>query len=191
MRLFVACHLPDDIKASLGRVRRITGQERQLRWVAPENLHITLKFLGETPSAKIMSVMRALKGASEKVEPFTLQVRGTGGFPSLASARVLWAGISQGADQIQELSSRVESALVPLGFERESRGFSPHVTLARARQEPVRGLDRALKGIVQEVFGEYQVLEFCLVESHLSPSGPQYKTLERFGFGGQAPEGFR
>src|SRR5207245_7151093 len=106
---------------------------RDVAWVAPESLHLTLKFLGRVREARTPELAVALTRATAGLTAFEANVAGLGAFPSPARARVIWAGVGRGTDALVELAGRVDAALAALGVEREPRAFSPHVTLGRVR----------------------------------------------------------
>ena len=147
-------------------------------WVAPENLHVTVKFLGNVDEARVQSVIDALRTAVRGHAPFDLEVGGLGAFPSATRARVLWAGLIGGTTPLGALAASVEDALAQLGFPREDRPFSPHITLARVR-EPRRSpeLAEALGVTSGRRFGQVAVPDIALMRSDLSPRGARYSTL--------------
>jgi 2'-5' RNA ligase len=149
---------------------------RDVAWVAPDNFHLTLKFLGRVDATRLDAVAGALARASAGCRPFALQVRGLGAFPTPARPRVLWAGVDEGAVPAAGLAGRIDAALVELGFEPESRPFSAHVTLGRVREpRPNHALAPALAG--GDTFGRQHVDRLALMRSELSPGGARYTEL--------------
>lgn len=144
-------------------------------WVGRDNFHLTLKFLGGVEPARLEAVVPALTRAAAGCPAFDLAVGGLGAFPSPTRPRVLWIGIDEGATESARLAARADDALAALGFERESRPFSPHVTLGRVR-EPRRqpGLAAALGG---GIVGRQRVERLSLMRSDLSPRGARYTEL--------------
>jgi 2'-5' RNA ligase len=179
MRLFVAVLLDPALRPAAERVRDdilrlCPGAVRGIKWVEPRNLHFTLKFLGEVPEAKFAHVAAALERLRDS-EAFDIHLEGVGAFPNLRSARVVWVGISEGADRLAALAARVEDALADAGFPREARAFSPHLTLGRVRDsERVPALKTALEALRCANFGVQRVESVVLMESRLSPKGPTY-----------------
>jgi 2'-5' RNA ligase len=147
-------------------------------WVAVENFHVTLKFLGEIDEARVAPVIEAFTAAVARHAPFTIDVGGLGAFPSATRARVLWAGIGAGAGALGALAATVETALAAIGFPREERAFSPHITLGRVR-DPRRlpALAEALAAGAAARFGQVKVDEVALMRSDLSPRGARYTPL--------------
>jgi len=154
-----------------------TGADVKL--VESENIHVTMRFLGDvTPTMvdKVFEEMRKIQ-----FTPFTVQLKGIGVFPSLSYPRVVWAGIIEGADQLRDIFSQIEPRLRALGFAPDSKGFSPHLTIARVRS----GRNKAqLADFVKENagcdFGTIKAECLRLKQSVLSPKGPAYSTLREF-----------
>jgi RNA 2',3'-cyclic 3'-phosphodiesterase len=145
-------------------------------WVAPDNFHLTLKFLGPVDAERLAPLTETLTSAAAVYSSFQLEIRGLGAFPSPARPRVLWAGIDAGAASAAMLATRLDEALATLGFEREARAFSPHVTLGRVRQPHAQPrLAEALGG--SRSFGRVDVTRVSLMRSDLSPRGARYTEL--------------
>ena len=193
MRLFVALDIPDQIRTKLRTfMDGVRGFAPAVRWVAPESLHVTLKFIGEQPDDKLRSIKDAL--ATVQAECMDVTFRSTGFFPTATSARVFWIGI-EADERLAKLAAAVDTALQPLGIEREQRAFSPHLTLARSGSgRPQRGrgdhpnrlfavLQDRLAQMPPPEFGTMTAREFFLYLSKLSPKGAQYSKLERFSLG--------
>src|SRR5439155_23058432 len=129
MRVFIAVELPTEIQRALGDVqRKLRALTDTARWVVPESIHITLKFIGEIPEKRVEGIDAAFTGLTWK--PFTITVRGVGFFPGTRSPRVFWAGME--APTMEGLAEQLDRRMERLGFEREKRAFRPHITLARA-----------------------------------------------------------
>ena len=192
MRLFVALDIEEDIRQRIASfVNDVRGLAPTVRWVQPESLHVTLKFIGERPGAIVPEIENALQAISAK--SFQLSFHGSGFFPTEKSARVFWIGIDAGA-ALPELAAQIEKALVPLGVEPEQRAFSPHLTLARAGggsgapgkqhgDKPNRrfsALQAKLAAIPAPEFGTMNATECFLYRSQLSGRGAQYTKVARF-----------
>jgi len=159
---------------------------RDVAWVAPDNVHLTLKFLGGVEAARLAAVAGALAGAVAGCRPFDLTVRGLGGFPTPTRPRVLWAGADEGAAPAAMLARQVDDALVVLGFPAESRAFSAHVTLGRVRAPRSNPrLAEALAG--GATFGRQCVDRLALMRSELSPRGARYTELSAVPLVGGPP----
>jgi len=183
MRLFVAVHLPDEMKEELyasfsGAVK---GRVRGLRFVAPANVHVTLKFLGETDEGLMPSIEEKLKTVADEHRPFTMKVNGAGAFPDVKRPRVVWAGVREGREKLAELAKAVENVLEPLGFEPERRPFRGHVTVARVKNPAAA---KAVGEIVAtnegRDFGSFEITGFSLVKSELKPNGAVYSDVREF-----------
>jgi RNA 2',3'-cyclic 3'-phosphodiesterase len=158
--------------------------------VATGNLHLTVKFLGDVDEGRLEAIAGALTGAVAGAGAFDARVEGLGAFPSAARPRVVWAGVTVGAPAIGDLAGRVDEALAVLGFAREARPFSAHITLGRIRQ-PGRApaLSEALCGAAGRPFGRLGVSRVSLMRSELSPRGARYTELAAVGLGGAIGSG--
>jgi 2'-5' RNA ligase len=182
VRLFVALEIPtavrENLAALVGTLRAISEEPR---WVRPENLHVTLKFLGEVPETKLGAVRTALAQIRSQ-QATKLEFRGLGFFPNEKHPRVFWAGIEASKD-LTELAEDIEGATEKLGVPRQQRPFSPHLTLARFERQGVpEKLRSTITENAQRDFGGLQTNEFHLIQSKLKPSGAEYTTLARFPF---------
>lgn len=178
IRCFVAVECGgDELAAKFTEVRTILEATRaDVKFVEPENVHLTLKFLGEIMPSLVEQVSNAVKETG--FQPFSARLEGVGVFPNLRRPRVVWAGISDGVFQLAEVWKDVDTKLSNLGFERERRGFSPHITIGRVRSGRNRDrLIEELSTLSDYVFGDLHVDRVALKKSVLTPSGPIYTTL--------------
>lgn len=185
MRLFIAVEIPADARERLAEVGAFS-RERSWRWVAPENVHLTLKFLGEVEPELQAEIRAALVGAAASTAPFEAALAGLGTLPSgRRPPRVLFADLSAGHAGLGELRRAVETTLEPLGFPKEGRPFRPHATLARVRRGG-RPRDVAeLRGRFAGVeFGRWECAAVILYQSVLGRGGPRYSVLDEFPLGG-------
>ena len=177
VRTFVAVLLPGELRSRLAQeVETLRGHASNVAWVAADNLHVTIKFLGGVDEARLGEIASAL--TRSVIEPvFDVGVRGLGAFPSATRARVLWAGASESVP-FTRLAESADRALAALGFPPEGRGFTPHVTLGRVR-EPRRNdaLAQALDAAATRDFGTLRVGRVSLMRSDLSPRGARYTEL--------------
>jgi 2'-5' RNA ligase len=179
-RLFVAVKVGPEIEKNLADFQEQKKPQVQgVSWVRSEGLHVTLKFLGERPESLIPDLRRALDRAVHGTAPFRLTVTGTGAFPDRDTPRVLWAGVTEGTDELTVLSQRVDDVLVPLGIPREERKFHPHVTLGRVKGRVLEGWE-AFSGAAQGPFGSRTVNSIILMKSELTPQGALYSPIEEF-----------
>ena len=182
-RLFVAVEPSDAVRRRLGALRkeleRAAGRHAaEVRWVAPENVHLTLQFLGAVPEERVAPVEQALAEAARTSAPLQLELHGAGAFPSARRARVLWAGVRGEVAPLASLVTELGRRLAPLGYPPEERPFSPHLTLGRARDpRGVSGMAAALTAHEEGPGVRWPVTELVLFRSHLSPRGPTYEAL--------------
>lgn len=187
LRLFVAVTLPDEVRGALTEViaRLRDAGLRGVRTVAPEGVHVTLKFLGNVDAAVVAALAEALTAAAGEAGPFALALRGTGAFPDGGAPRVLWAGVAGETDALAALARRVDEACAGLGFPRERRAFSPHLTIARLRDtasaEDRRRAGEALGAGGFEGSDSFRVDGVHLIKSTLTPRGAVYETLHTAG----------
>jgi 2'-5' RNA ligase len=159
---------------------------RDVAWVAGDNLHLTLKFLGGVETERLEALAGAVRAAAASCDPFELNVEGLGAFPSPSRPRVLWAGVHEGAGPAAELARRIDDALAPLGCAREARTFAAHVTLGRVR-EPRANLALAAALARDESFGRQRVERVTLMRSELSPRGARHSELAAAPLGPGSP----
>lgn len=182
MRLFVSVDLPSDLADEVAAVQALFDDAGGLAFTDPEQAHVTMKFLGETPEHRLDEVTAALERAVEEsgVGPFEATYGGLGVFPSLEYISVVWLGVTEGERAFEQLHDPVESELVAIGFDEADHAFTPHVTLARMNHAGGKDL---VQRVVQEespVVGTTTVEALTLTESTLTPDGPVYETVERF-----------
>ncbi|HET9407694.1 MAG TPA: RNA 2',3'-cyclic phosphodiesterase [Candidatus Sulfotelmatobacter sp.] len=193
MRLFLALDIDDEIR---GRLVRFMDGVRDFapdaRWVKPESLHVTLKFIGEVPEIFPDRIRQGLQGVH--VHTFQLRFQGYGFFPSSKATRVFWVGIDA-ESQLGELARAINASLEKLGIAKDEHAFSPHLTLARGAgrsgvphrrgedspNKVFQVLQKHLAALPQPDFGSMTANEFYLYQSQLSPKGSKYTKLEQFG----------
>jgi 2'-5' RNA ligase len=182
VRLFVALEIPTEVRETLAElVSQLRGLAPKLKWVRAENLHLTLKFIGEIEIEKLDTIRGALTEvrSSKSVE---LQVQGLGFFPNERWPRVFWAGLRT-SHNLAALAADIDAACAALGFAREQRPFSPHLTLARLESTlPPGSLRDAIQRHAAHEFGAFRATEFHLIESRLKSTGAEYTTVQSFPF---------
>jgi len=180
MRAFVAIDLPDSIHAALGRQQAtFRAACPDARWTNPEGIHLTLKFLGEISEEQVTRVSEALATLGP-FEKFSIEVKGFGFFPDARRPRVFWTGLVA-PPALGQLAKRVQASMEKLGFAREDRPFTPHLTLARFKiPRPQPTLQVFLQPQGGTALGQFEVSEFFLFESRLSPHGAEYRKVARF-----------
>jgi len=182
LRLFVALAIPGEVRERLAQlVREFRALAREAKWVRAENLHVTLKFLGEVPASKLDAICAALR-AVRSGSVVELRFHGLGFFPGEERARVFWAGVNA-SENLQPLADEIERSLAALGFPAEQRRFTPHLTLARLEPPGVPpALKIAAEKSAAQDFGAARAREFHLIESKLKTTGAEYTTLQSFPF---------
>ena len=172
-RLFVALRLPREINA---RLVGLMGGIRGARWQTEDQLHLTIRFIGEVDRHRARDIHAALGGVHHP--PFTLSLSGVGAFERRGAPTALWAGVEP-HEPLEALHNKVDQALARVGIEPDRRAYRPHITLARLkpRAGPVQSLIEEAGGLGSEPF---PVRHFCLYESRLAPDGPTYAILERY-----------
>lgn len=179
MRSFIAINLPDAVKQEIDSiVDRLRPSGPPARWVPGSNLHLTLKFLDEISPDQVMPIRGAIVMAIANAKPFEIQLKGFGVFPNERKARVFWVGLDVGYENLKTLAHAVDREISTLGFPREERDFSAHVTLARFREPgPAERLMKAASQILYQS-GVIRVESVELMKSVLSPKGAEYTKLE-------------
>ena len=192
MRIFIGIDLDPEVRGRIARfLDGVQGFAPEARWVRPESLHITLKFIGEQPPERVDAIRERLR----RIESSAFEIRfgGYGFFPTAKAPRVFWIGIEAGP-QLAELAEKIDMAVAELGIPREDRPFSPHLTLARAGgrsgspkwrkgdgpNSAFAALEKRLAAMGELDFGGMTAHEFILYQSQLSPGGSKYTKLQRF-----------
>ncbi|NPV56861.1 MAG: RNA 2',3'-cyclic phosphodiesterase [Anaerolineae bacterium] len=182
IRTFIAIDISETVRQSICRatagLRVVADQE--VKWVAPQNLHLTLKFLGETPASKLDTIQQAMTVCAGRYGAFEVLPNGLGAFPTRGRLRVIWVGL-QAPESLGALATDLERALEPLGFPAEGRPFSPHLTIGRVRENASKtelaALGMALNARRSEELTAFEVKAVTLYRSDLRPSGPIYTRL--------------
>ena len=190
MRVFLALDIPESVRTAIARyMDGLRNFAPDVRWVRPESLHITLKFIGEQDPEQVEKIKQALSVV--KAAPFEIAFRDTGFFPNARRPRVFWVGI-QAPESLAKLASNIDHAVALTGVPLETNPYKPHLTLSRSGSgrphakhgdRPDNALARLadrLKSLPQPDFGTMTAREFYLYESKLSPKGAQYSKLQAF-----------
>jgi 2'-5' RNA ligase len=176
MRLFIAIELPEDIKQEIAKVQeQLKASGADANWTRPEGIHLTLKFLGEVPEAKVAGILQAMTGSAAGAGALRLEVGGAGAFPNGKAPRVLWLGLRGDVERLAALQRAVEDAMAAAGFGREDRPFSPHLTLARIRfPKPRDRWQQRIEEIRTVNLGGFTADRVSLMKSELHPAGAVY-----------------
>ncbi len=183
IRSFIAIELPDETKAELKRIQNAlkTGNPSWLKWVSPDSIHLTLKFLGDITSDKISEILNAISDAATGSTPFTVNVEGLGTFPNIKRIQVVWVGLTGEIDKLSKLQKQIEENMSILGYPEEGREFTPHLTLARVRFQPppveLQKFTQLITSFKDNKAGTFIVQEVNLMKSQLTPQGAIYSKL--------------
>ena len=185
MRTFIAIELAPAIRRTLLNLLRGFPRADGVRWVTENQLHLTLKFLGEVSDAEIAPVCDAAAEACSQVRPFTLRIRGLGVFPAPRNPRVLWCGVDDPTESCRRWVELADPLLADLNFKPETRAFTPHITLGRSRSAAGANiLRKVLETAPPPETGEMEVDQITVFESHLRPTGAVYKPVARVTLAG-------
>jgi len=182
MRLFIAMPLSHEIEQSLARIIFDLKQTRaNVKWVAAQNIHLTLKFLGDTDENKVNAIKEIIAQTSQKYSAVDSEINKVGAFPNLRRPRVIWAGLAGGIETLATISRDLEEQLEPIGFEKEKRAFKSHLTLGRVKSDS--GLNDLAEAIEKYEMAPEKIRfdKIILFKSTLTPSGPIYDKLFESG----------
>lgn len=180
MRLFIALNLPKKERQRIHRVSRpLRERDLPVRWVDPENYHVTLKFLGEVHPDRAPDVEEVMDRVADETAAFDGTFGGFGAFPTVRRPRVIWLGVDP-SPALRCLKQDLEWGLAERDFERETRAFHPHLTLGRARKDDGAGVFRGLDELVggMEYEGEFRIWKLDLMRSRLTREGPRYSVVQ-------------
>lgn len=181
IRAFIAIEMPAKIIDGLKEIQHeLKDTSNKVTWVKPENIHLTIKFLGDIEADKIDSIAGLLEGAAAKSHSFDISVKGVGGFPTIDNPRVLWVGIEESNVNLFALYNNIEDALSAISFAKEERPFKPHLTLGRIKfLKDKKGLRERIERFKDITLGQYMVDSICLFQSRLTPEGAVHIKLEK------------
>jgi len=190
-RLFLAANVSDEQRQALGQLienlaKGIRFTRAHPAWVKPENIHLTLKFLGDVEETRIESIAKALGTAITHVQPIPFDIAKLGVFPDAQAPRVLWIGIDQGRSRIADLAGTIENAMARIGFPRERRAFHPHLTLARIKA--VRGVGEMMDVVESHRRAHLpaaRIHAVTLYRSTLRPEGAVYSVVREWPLRGE------
>ena len=178
MRLFVAIELDEAVRSVLRKVQSGLKACDDVRWIPAEQLHVTLKFLGDVRDDDVPGVCEALSQGAEGSAPFGIEVAGCGCFPPRGPVRIVWAGLREESGVLKRLAANVDTAMALLGFEPEQRPFSAHITIGRVREDRTGGRLREAVNAFDYDAASQSVKKVTLMSSVLSPKGPTYTPVQ-------------
>lgn len=184
LRCFISLELPEELKKNIyGYIEKLKAAGSDVKWIPPENLHLTLKFLGNTPEELLKNINERLISLSKSHDRFSLQVSGAGAFPNIKYPRVIWLGVHDSEETIK-LQRDIDESMAELGFKRDEKQFTPHLTIGRVRS--LRNKDALIKELaaLKEVdFGKIEVNNITLMKSELKQGGAEYFRLSEIRIG--------
>jgi len=185
IRAFIAIHLSPEITEELGDLQAsLKRSNADCKWVKPDSIHLTLKFLGNIAPERIEEIKNTLDNIAIHHKPFELSLSNIGGFPRLESPRVIWAGIDKGCLETEAIARDLEGELAKRGFQKEERSFSAHLTLGRVRTPKNRkALIENIKALDFKPSASATVNKILLFRSTLTPQGSIYTVIHEAGFG--------
>ena len=185
-RIFIAVPLAPHVRDAAAQARApLAPHADRFRWVSPQHLHLTLQFLGDITTVEVDEAVGAARAAAVSEAPFTIAFAGLGAFPSLTAPRVVWVGVTRGAEHLTALAEALARELRASGLSLDARPFAPHLTLARLRgtgRPP--DLRREAGALDRVALGEQTVKELVVVKSVLGPSEPTHTIVETARLGG-------
>lgn len=181
IRTFIAIEITEEIRNEISSLQSTLKElGGRVSWTKPKNIHLTLKFLGDTEENLIDEIEKELKGIAASFSRFQIQVKGIGAFPNIRRPRVLWVGTHNENDKISEVVSEIESRMETLDFQKEARKFSGHLTLGRVKDS--RGIQPVIDKLRKNKdfdAGSFIVKEIFLIKSQLHPAGSIYTILKK------------
>jgi 2'-5' RNA ligase len=186
IRAFLAVPLRPDLRPAVAALQeRLQPAQAKVKWVEAENLHFTLKFLGDTRPERGQEIAAAVRSAVQRLAPFEVTIAGAGAFPHTRRPRTVWVGTREGAEPLAALAAAVEEALAALGLPRETKPFRPHLTIGRVKgPDFLRTLGELIEAEADTPIGRQTVDSCCLMQSELKRSGPIYTVLADIPLGG-------
>lgn len=185
IRSFISINIPDELKKEAKALQEMFKKcDADVRWTRPEAMHLTLKFLGNIEEKQIEEIKIILKEIALQTPLINIKLNGAGVFPNQKLPRVLWVDVIENDGILDNLQKRMDAELSKIGFEKEKRGFKPHLTLGRVRsQKGKERLVKLLEDVKDKEFGAFTASDIKLIKSELRPEGSVYTELARFGFG--------
>ena len=181
VRTFIAAEMDEPIRTAIRVLQQeLTDRSVEVRWTAPERMHLTLKFLGDIPDEHVPDVCEVARQVAAEVEPFSVDVTGIGTFGPRRHPHIIWCGFAGSADRLVQLHDRLDKRLRPLGVPREGRRYTPHLTVGRARARlPAHVPPDVLDAYTDWSAGSQRVDHVVVFSSRLGPGGPHYEALAR------------
>ena len=182
IRTFVAVATSSTLqKRAANLIERLRCSDANVSWVKPDNLHLTIKFVGDVPNTEVSQVCQAVGNAVDSDGPFAVSYEGMGAFPNRERPKVIWIGVDQGSERLVQLHASVDNSLGDLGFLPERRPYQPHLTVGRLRRPvPSPQLGELMEQYENFSAGTVEVKELLVMASFLGRGGPTYDVMARF-----------
>ena len=179
MRTFIAIELSKDIRETLAQIQsHLKYSCADIKWIEKENIHLTLKFLGEIPDKKLQQVKSTLEIVGKETSPFEISLKDIGAFPNINYPRVIWVGLDKGADESKVFAQMINEEVLKIGFQKEPRPFAPHLTIGRVRSPKNKeALKEKMLSCQLSAVSLQLIKSVILFQSALTPKGPIYTKL--------------
>ncbi len=184
IRTFIAIDLSEENQNKLALIQdKLKECPTCVRWVKPENIHLTLKFLGDISQNKIQKIIKLIPGIYKDAAPFAFDITHLGAFPKISRPNIIWVGIENNADKLRGLADKLEHGLVSLGFAKKPKKFSPHITIGRVKNfKGVKKFIEAIESIQIDPPLLQDDITISLYQSTLTSQGPVYTPLHRLTY---------
>jgi 2'-5' RNA ligase len=182
IRVFIAIEIDSEIKNKLSEyLSKLKRTGADVKWVAPENIHLSLKFIGDIEKEALINMNKVISDAVSSIEPFSISIGNIGAFPSLNKPRVVFVCVQEQGNNLLKIYERLDKGVEPLGIKKESRKYVGHITLGRVKsQKNISKLKNTLNSETERYFGREKVTSLSLIQSRLTPTGPLYTRLNNF-----------
>jgi 2'-5' RNA ligase len=184
LRCFIAIELPEEIKKTIDVcIKRLKQTGADVKWVSAKNLHLTLKFMGATPEGLLTEINKKLSSIAKLHDRFTSRIFGAGVFPNVKYSRVIWLGVHD-SEEIIKLQHDIDKSMEGLGFKRDEKQFTPHLTIGRVKS--MRNKDALIKELAalkEADFGKIEVINITMMKSELKPGGAEHFKLSEIPVG--------
>lgn len=180
IRTFIALPLAGNVSGGAAKlIRKLAALDSQIKWVPTDNLHLTLKFLGDVENTEVPSICNVLQDICDEYDPFMLDFTGTGAFPDLERPRILYAGVTDPSGSLVKMVGEIETGLADLGFKPEPRDYRPHLTLGRSRNRRLSPEALEVMSAHEDIgFGDMEVDAVELIASFMDKDGPTYQVMD-------------
>jgi 2'-5' RNA ligase len=183
MRTFLAADIESGVRQKLSdALKRFVDVDRKIKWVKPENIHITINFFGEVDEKTKLTLEKVIEETSKSIQPFSVTIGGMSAFPSMKSPRVFWIGVEDASGTLKKIHKEIDRSLLHyrLKVKREKRDYTPHLTIGRVKVSFDKNILNIIAQYSEHLFGTFQIKDIVLYRSILQPIGPLYESLRVF-----------